>query len=244
MLDVLFGADMPLAPRLVIALAVVVGLLGATTWMIHRRGTQRLDATSTRGRQPHLAVIDVAAVDARRRLILIRRDSVEHLMLIGGPSDVVIEANIVPPATPREEQAARRPAAGDTLPEAVPLGEGGIQPPGPGRAQRRPARSEPAPRQSEQVLRAEPPMRPQPLAPPPSLPAERGRVDDRLARLAETLERTPQSNTHASEPRAPRRELAPLPTPRHEARMPPSQPMPSPPSPPGSAQPPGPRRPQ
>jgi hypothetical protein len=54
MLDTLFGADMPLAARLV-ALVVIVGLLGATTWMFHRLGIQRLGAPPTGGRQPHLA---------------------------------------------------------------------------------------------------------------------------------------------------------------------------------------------
>jgi hypothetical protein len=40
-------------------------------------------------------VIDAASVDGRRRLVLIRRDNVEHLMMIGGPNDLVVEPNIV-----------------------------------------------------------------------------------------------------------------------------------------------------
>ena len=70
-----------------------------------------------RGRQPRLAVIDHASVDARRRLILIRRDNVEHLLLIGGPTDVVVEPNIV-----RAMQASREaptpppPAVAELLP--------------------------------------------------------------------------------------------------------------------------------
>ncbi len=39
--------------------------------------------------------MDAAAVDSRRKLVLIRRDDVEHLLLIGGPTDVVVEQNIV-----------------------------------------------------------------------------------------------------------------------------------------------------
>jgi hypothetical protein len=42
-----------------------------------------------------LAVIDAAAVDGQRRLVLIRRDNVEHLLMIGGRTDIVIEPNIV-----------------------------------------------------------------------------------------------------------------------------------------------------
>jgi len=39
-------------------------------------------------------VINAASVDGRRRLVLVRRDNVEHLLLIGGPTDAVIEPNI------------------------------------------------------------------------------------------------------------------------------------------------------
>ncbi|MGB8576221.1 MAG: flagellar biosynthesis protein FliO, partial [Pseudolabrys sp.] len=38
-----------------------------------------------------VAVIDAAAVDRRRSVVLIRRDNIEHLLMIGGPTDVVIE---------------------------------------------------------------------------------------------------------------------------------------------------------
>lgn len=41
-----------------------------------------------------LAVVEHASVDGRRRLVLIRRDGVEHLIMTGGPVDVVIETGI------------------------------------------------------------------------------------------------------------------------------------------------------
>lgn len=41
-----------------------------------------------------LAVVDAAIVDHQRKLVLVRRDDVEHLILIGGPTDVVVEQNI------------------------------------------------------------------------------------------------------------------------------------------------------
>ena len=40
-------------------------------------------------------MIDAAAVDGRRRLVLVRRDNIEHLLMIGGPTDIVVEPNIV-----------------------------------------------------------------------------------------------------------------------------------------------------
>ncbi len=54
-----------------------------------------------RNRKARLAVMDAAAVDDTRRLVLVRRDDVEHLILIGGNSDIVIEQNIRLYGTPR-----------------------------------------------------------------------------------------------------------------------------------------------
>ena len=48
-----------------------------------------------------------------RRLLLVRRDDVEHLILIGGPVDVMVEVGI--PA----EQAPRREVAEDPFSGAV-----------------------------------------------------------------------------------------------------------------------------
>src|SRR5262245_54453642 len=111
MFDALFGAEMPLPVKFVLAFVVVLALIIAATWLIRRFGATRLGASAARGRQPRLAVIDAASVDARRRLVLIRRDNVEHLVLIGGPSDIVVEQNIVravPVASPREAPPATR----------------------------------------------------------------------------------------------------------------------------------------
>jgi flagellar protein FliO/FliZ len=125
MFDTLFGAEMPLAVRFFLAFLIVLGLIGATAWAVRRFGSGRLGA-NTRGRQPRLAVVDYASVDGRRRLILVRRDNVEHLLMIGGPSDIVVEPNIVRAvASPRDVPGAR-PAAGiDALTRAIPLPENG-----------------------------------------------------------------------------------------------------------------------
>lgn len=45
-------------------------------------------------RDKRLGAIETAAVDARRKLLLVRRDDVEHLVMIGGPVDMLIETGI------------------------------------------------------------------------------------------------------------------------------------------------------
>lgn len=44
--------------------------------------------------EKRLDVVEQEAIDGRRRLVLIRRDDVEHLIMTGGPVDVVIETGI------------------------------------------------------------------------------------------------------------------------------------------------------
>ncbi|CAA2138852.1 hypothetical protein [Hyphomicrobium sp. ghe19] len=60
-----------------------------------------------------LDVVDQASVDSRRKLVLIRRDDVEHLIMIGGPVDVVIETGINSssgrPATATPDEAVAAP---------------------------------------------------------------------------------------------------------------------------------------
>ena len=98
----------------------VLALIGLAAWLVRRFATSRLGANTNRGRMPRLAVIDAAAVDGRRRLVLVRRDNVEHLLMIGGPSDIVVEPNIVR-AMPARDQMSPRPAVGEQPPRIAPL---------------------------------------------------------------------------------------------------------------------------
>jgi flagellar protein FliO/FliZ len=103
------------------AFVVVLALIGVAAWLVRRFAGNRLGANTNRGRMPRLAVIDAAAVDGRRRLVLVRRDNVEHLIMIGGPTDIVVEPNIVR-ATAGRDQLPQRPAGAEsTAPRIAPL---------------------------------------------------------------------------------------------------------------------------
>lgn len=82
--------------RFVLALAFVLGLIGLLA-MLAKRFNLGFPTPMKTGRDRRLAVVEVAPIDSRRRLVLLRRDGVEHLVLLGPGQDVVIESGIVPP---------------------------------------------------------------------------------------------------------------------------------------------------
>src|ERR1700716_3780422 len=104
----------------------VLALIGVAAWLVRRFAGNRLGANTNRGRMPRLAVIDAAAVDGRRRLVVGRGDNVEHLLMIGGPTDIVVEPNIVR-AMPARDQMPQRPGVGsaEPPPRIAPLPDAG-----------------------------------------------------------------------------------------------------------------------
>lgn len=87
-----------LAIVLFLAVAMIGGAYAARTYF---GGSPSFHAVSSLfgGPKPlrRLSVTEQFNLDNRRRLILIRRDNVEHLIMTGGPVDVVIETGIGPP---------------------------------------------------------------------------------------------------------------------------------------------------
>lgn len=78
--------------RFALALLFVLGLIGACSWFGKRMGlSPRISSPAGLSR---LSVTEVQAVDARRKLVLIRRDNVEHLILLNGENDLLIESGI------------------------------------------------------------------------------------------------------------------------------------------------------
>src|SRR5580693_1008541 len=76
-----------------IAFLAAAGLLSFIFRFVFRRRV-RLPRNG-RARLPRLGVVDAFDLDRQRQLVIIRRDNVEHLLMIGGPTDVVIESAII-----------------------------------------------------------------------------------------------------------------------------------------------------
>jgi flagellar protein FliO/FliZ len=73
-----------------------------------------------RARQPRLGLVDAFWLDGQRQLVLVRRDSVEHLIMIGGPNDVLVESQIIRVAGPASAPLREREAPPAKQPQALP----------------------------------------------------------------------------------------------------------------------------
>lgn len=168
-----------------------------------------------RNRKARLAVMDATAVDNNRRLVLVRRDDIEHLLLIGGASDIVVERDIrltqhrrpVLSGSDGNDAPARPHAPEQPAPRPAPP----LRAPAPAHTAVRPApafapRPAPAPRTdppaAPQATPASVPHRgpspvlahtnPSPAAPQPT--AERDKIDDELMKELEfSLRENPQA---------------------------------------------------
>jgi flagellar protein FliO/FliZ len=85
--------DLDVYFRFLIALLFVLGLIGLLAVVARRLGLG-YRVRSRPGQSRRLALVEVMPLDAKRRLVLVRRDEVEHLLLLGQSSDVVVEAGI------------------------------------------------------------------------------------------------------------------------------------------------------
>jgi hypothetical protein len=123
-LQTLLGFDLPTAQKVLIASVVILALLILLGLFVRQIKGGRLRMRGQgggRARQPRLGVVDTHDLDRQRQLVLIRRDNVEHLIMIGGASDVVVETNIMRGgsranmALPAEVHAPERPVPVDPM---------------------------------------------------------------------------------------------------------------------------------
>lgn len=77
--------------RFALALILVLGLIALLAWVLRRFGMGMKLAKGKR-----LGVVEVQSLGPRHRLILLRRDQVEHLVLVGPHSETLIEGGIKP----------------------------------------------------------------------------------------------------------------------------------------------------
>lgn len=112
-----------------LALGIVLVLIVLGVWVL--KVFFRASNTLARGRNRRLTVIDTVMLDPKRQLVMVRRDNVEHLILTGGPQDLVVESGIpverasggrrLSPEASALEQAAQSQPVTDALEAAKAL---------------------------------------------------------------------------------------------------------------------------
>jgi len=83
--------------KFVLALLFVLGLIGLLALAAKRWGLGLPQAQVRRGKAKRLNIVEVANLDTKRRLILIKRDDVEHLIILGHNGETLVETGITPP---------------------------------------------------------------------------------------------------------------------------------------------------
>lgn len=97
--------------QFVLALAFVLALILAAAWAFRKFGRGGIKAPRRGlGGQRRLGVVEAIAVDTRRRLVLVRRDNREHLLLLGPQGETVVETGIpIPSESDEASEASGRP---------------------------------------------------------------------------------------------------------------------------------------
>jgi flagellar protein FliO/FliZ len=101
-LTALFGGAENTILTAAFALGIVLVLILFGLWAL--KFFFNATANMSRGRVRRLAVIDTVQIDPRRKVVILRRDNVEHVIMTGGPQDLLVESGIAV-----ERPAVRRP---------------------------------------------------------------------------------------------------------------------------------------
>ncbi|MBT3306675.1 MAG: FliO/MopB family protein [Alphaproteobacteria bacterium] len=80
--------------RFLLALVFVIGLIGVAATMARRFGLGFPAAAIKKSANRRLSIVEAAPLDARRRMVLIRRDDTEHLIILGPNGETVVESGI------------------------------------------------------------------------------------------------------------------------------------------------------
>jgi hypothetical protein len=95
-------------PQIALAFGGLLVLLGLFYYLARFLSGQNRFSKWRNGQR--IGVVETVPVDGSRRLVLVRRDNTEHLLLLSGEGDLVIEAGIA--VDPAAESQQRAPESG------------------------------------------------------------------------------------------------------------------------------------
>ncbi len=78
---------------------IVLGLMGLTLFLLKKLMSKMNQNFSNEKR---INIIETFYLDPKRKLVLVQLDNKQHLLLIGGANDIVVEKNIEPKTIKKE----------------------------------------------------------------------------------------------------------------------------------------------
>lgn len=189
-----------------LSLLLLIVVVALAVWLVRTlRPTLNLSGGSGRGGRPQrLAITDAFTLDRDgRKLVIVRRDNVEHLLLIGGPNDVLVESSIVRGERSTRDRSGRGGADSDLLAAENALTDA----PAPPVAPQAPMVAPPPAPIAPPVFRPAPP----PVAKPVQQPAAAPRLDDDFERALSAMQNAQRQQAATSPPPAPPRPPQPAP---------------------------------
>jgi flagellar protein FliO/FliZ len=84
------------------AFVFVLGLIGVAAFIAKWLGVNGNGGLPSTRTSKRLRVVERHSLDAKRHLMLVRRDDVEHLILIGATTETLVESNIEAPSEIQE----------------------------------------------------------------------------------------------------------------------------------------------
>ena len=89
------AAEAPSFLKMIAALLFVLGLMAGLAVVLRKFGFS--GHVQQKGEAPRLKIVESLPVDARRRLAIIQRDNIQHLVIFGPDSETVVETDIGTP---------------------------------------------------------------------------------------------------------------------------------------------------
>src|SRR5260221_7359330 len=104
--------SLDLYTRFVVALLAILALLAVFAWLVRRYGA---GGRTMGGGKRRLSIVEVAPIDGKRRLVLLRRHVTQHLLLLRPHGAPLLESGIAasppsPPSSPSPSLEPRLPA--------------------------------------------------------------------------------------------------------------------------------------
>lgn len=93
-----FGGALLLVLALMLGLSLLMRRINAGSGIGLNAGNRRLK------------IVEILPLSPRQRLILIKRDDREHLVILGPTGETVVESGIIPKTDPKTETQTEKPA--------------------------------------------------------------------------------------------------------------------------------------